>query len=150
MKVVLATGGFDPIHSGHLAYLNQAKKLGDILAVGVNTNEWLSRKKGVPFMDTYERLAIIQNLKMVDYAFIIDDSDGTAKNGIQHCLEIFPNAELIFANGGDRTNENIPEMDMQSDRISFEFGVGGDYKLNSSSKILVDWKKPKTHRQWGY
>ena len=62
MKVVLVSGGFDPLHSGHIAYFNEAKKLGDILVVGVNSNEWLTRKKGQPFMDINERVEIVKNL----------------------------------------------------------------------------------------
>ena len=66
MKVVLVTGGFDPLHSGHISYFEEAKKLGDKLVVGLNSDEWLTRKKGLPFMPLKERKIIVQNLKMVD------------------------------------------------------------------------------------
>ena len=65
MKVVLVTGGFDPLHSGHISYFKEAKKLGDKLVVGLNSDEWLTRKKGRPFMPFKERLKIIQNLKII-------------------------------------------------------------------------------------
>lgn len=154
-KVVLATGGYDPIHSGHIAYFEEAKKLGDILVVGVNSDEWLTRKKGQPFMNINERLSIIKNLKMVDSAIIFDDSDGTAKSAIRYCLNTYPESEIIFANGGDRTKTNIPEMELlcseeESKRLNFVFGIGGMHKMNSSSKILTEWKTPKTERIWGY
>lgn len=154
-KVVLVTGGFDPIHSGHIAYFEEAKKLGDALVVGVNSDEWLSRKKGQPFMDVNERVSIIKHLSMVDSVVIFDDSDGTAKAAIRHCLNAYPESEIIFANGGDRTKTNIPEMEIsctfeESKRLAFEFGVGGTHKMNSSSKILTEWKTPKTERKWGY
>jgi len=154
-KVVLCTGGYDPIHSGHIAYFEQAKKLGDILVVGVNSDEWLSRKKGQPFMDVNERISIIKHLSMVDSAIIFDDSDGTAKSAIRYCLNTYPESEIIFANGGDRTKSNIPEMELsctsdESKRLKFAFSVGGAHKMNSSSKILTEWKTPKTERKWGF
>lgn len=154
-KVVLVTGGFDPIHSGHIAYFEEAKKLGNTLVVGVNSDEWLARKKGQPFMDVNERMSIIKHLSMVDSVIIFDDTDGTAKAAIRNCLNTYPESEIIFANGGDRTKSNIPEMELlctseESKRLKFVFGVGGTHKMNSSSKILTEWKTPKTERKWGY
>jgi cytidyltransferase-like protein len=154
-KVILVTGGFDPIHSGHIAYFEEAKKLGDVLVVGVNSDEWLTRKKGQPFMDVNERISIVKNLAMVDAAIIFDDNDGTAKAAIRYCLNAYPESEIIFANGGDRDKTNIPEMEISSKnedskRLSFVFGVGGTHKMNSSSRILTEWKTPKTERKWGY
>ena len=155
MRIVLVTGGFDPIHSGHIAYFEEAKKLGDILVVGINSDEWLTRKKGQPFMNVNERLTIIKNLGMVDAAIVFDDADGTAKAAIRYCLNTYPESEIIFANGGDRTKTNIPEMEIsctneESKRLKFVFGTGGTHKMNSSSKILTEWKTPKTERKWGY
>jgi cytidyltransferase-like protein len=152
-KIVLVTGGFDPLHSGHIAYFREAKKLGDRLIVGVNSDAWLTRKKGRPFMPVWERTEIIQNLKIVDQVVFFDDGadrDGSAKHFIRETLELFPNDEIIFANGGDRTQTNIPEMEIQDARLSFAFGVGGEHKQNSSSWILTEWKSPKTNRAWGY
>lgn len=154
-KIVLVTGGFDPIHSGHIAYFKEAKKLGNTLVVGINSNEWLTRKKGQPFMDINERVEIIKNLSMVDSIIVFDDSDGTAKDAIRHCLNVYTDSEIIFANGGDRTKTNIPEMEIvctneESSRLKFVFGIGGEHKMNSSSKILTEWKTPKTERKWGY
>lgn len=151
MKVVLVTGGFDPIHSGHIAYFEAAKKLGDMLIVGVNSDMWLSRKKGKPFMSITERIAIIKNLKMVDNVFAFADDDSTACDAIQKALNTYPDATIVFANGGDRNSNNIPEMEMEgTERVEFLFGVGGEDKKNSSSWILENWKKPKTERAWGY
>jgi cytidyltransferase-like protein len=148
MKIVIVTGGFDPIHSGHIALLKEAKKLGHALAVGLNSDEWLRRKKGHEFMPWSERSAIIENLKMVDVVFSFNDSDGSAIDAIKRVKEVYPDDELIFANGGDRTKDNIPEMIF--DDVEFVFGVGGEDKKNSSSWILEEWKSPKTARQWGY
>lgn len=148
MKVVLVTGGFDPLHSGHIAYFNAAKELGDKLVVGINTDEWLARKKGRAFMPISERVSIIQNLKIVDHCVLFDDDDGTAIEAIKNVKFMYPDAHIIFANGGDRTEDNIPEMVFND--VTFEFGVGGKDKMNSSSWILEEWKAPKTERVWGY
>jgi len=150
MKIVLITGGFDPLHSGHIAYFKAARTLGDMLIVGLNSDDWLVRKKGAAFMPWNERLCIINNLSMVDEVYTFDDNDGSAKHFIQQARAHYPDAELIFANGGDRTKDNIPEMDVIDSNLSFVFGVGGEDKKNSSSWILQEWKAPKTERQWGY
>lgn len=148
MKVVVVTGGFDPLHSGHIEYFTKAKELGDILLVGVNSDEWLTRKKGRAFMPIWERLEIVKNIKPVGHAFVFNDDDGTALDAITFAKKMFPRAEIIFANGGDRTSENIPEM--SAENVTFKFGVGGENKKNSSSWILDSWKAPKTERPWGY
>ena len=149
MIVVLVTGGFDPLHSGHIAYFKAAKKLGDKLVVGVNSDAWLTRKKGRPFMPGGERVSIIQNLSMVDHCVLFDDDDNTAKEAVKNVRFMYPDAHIIFANGGDRTSDNIPEMDTDVANISFEFGVGGEDKKNSSSWILKEWSQPTTERAWG-
>lgn len=148
MKIVLVTGGFDPVHSGHIAYFKAAATLGNRLIVGLNSDEWLTRKKGQPFMPWTERLCVINNLAMVDEVYTFDDEDGSACHFIQQVRAHYPDAELVFANGGDRTANNIPEMVF--DDVEFVFGVGGEDKKNSSSWILEDWKKPRTERAWGY
>jgi cytidyltransferase-like protein len=151
-RIVLITGGFDPLHSGHIAYIKAAKELGDSLIVGVNSDEWLRRKKGQEFMPWEERATIIAALHDVDRVVNFDDSDNSAKNAIRKVRAIYPNAQIVFANGGDRTKSNIPEMDVLEEmlHVEFVFGVGGEDKKNSSSWILQEWKAPKTERQWGY
>jgi mannose-6-phosphate isomerase-like protein (cupin superfamily) len=116
----------------------------------LNSDDWLVRKKGAAFMPWNERFCIINNLSMVDEVYTFDDDDGSAKHFIQQARAHYPNAELIFANGGDRTKDNIPEMDVVDANLSFVFGVGGENKMNSSSWILQEWKAPKTQRPWGY
>jgi D-beta-D-heptose 7-phosphate kinase/D-beta-D-heptose 1-phosphate adenosyltransferase len=150
MKIVLVTGGFDPIHSGHIAYFESARTLGDMLIVGLNSDEWLACKKGQPFMDVYERSRIIESLRVVDKVVCYPDADGSSKNAITGVRAMYPEATIIFANGGDRTKENIPEMDLVDDKLEFVFGVGGEDKKNSSSWILEEWKTPKTTRAWGH
>jgi cytidyltransferase-like protein len=148
MKVVLVTGGFDPLHSGHIAYFNAAKALGDYLVVGVNSDAWLERKKGRAFMPWNERAAIIDSLQMVDDVIAFDDNDNTAINAIQKVRDFWEHEEVIFANGGDRTKYNIPEM-LSFNDVEFVFGVGGEDKKNSSSWILKEWSQPTTERAWG-
>lgn len=148
--VVIITGGFDPLHSGHLDYIRAARELGDILIVGVNSDEWLVRKKGRSFMPFEERISIIQALQYVDYAIPFNDSDGSGKDVIVWTRKVYPEYTIVFANGGDRTSDNIPEMDFIDDNLEFAFGVGGHDKVASSSWILEEWKNPKTIRDWGY
>jgi len=149
MNIVLVTGGFDPLHSGHIEYFKAAKELGDHLVVGVNSDEWLTRKKGRPFMSFDERCAIIKELSVVDEVIGFNDIDDTANHAIfQLQSTTGSSTKIIFANGGDRTKSNIPEM--QYTNVEFVFGVGGENKANSSSWILDEWKTQKTERDWGY
>lgn len=148
-SIVIVTGGFDPIHSGHLEYIKEASLLGRVM-VGVNSDAWLIRKKGAFFMPYSERKSIVSSLKNVMGVVEFDDSDGSAKDAIIKVRQMFPKTQLIFANGGDRTSSNIPEMDIKDDNLIFKFGVGGENKMNSSSWILQEWKAPKTERPWGY
>jgi cytidyltransferase-like protein len=147
-KIILVTGGFDPLHSGHVNYFKEAKELGDTLIVGVNSDDWLTRKKGQPFMPWRERATIVSAIHYVDRVIEFDDADGSAIDAIRQVKSLYPNAKIVFANGGDRTANNIPEMVF--DDVEFVFGVGGENKMNSSSWILQEWKAPKTDRNWGY
>lgn len=148
MKIVIATGGFDPVHSGHIKYLEAARALGDRLVVGLNSDAWLERKKGRPFMPFAERRAVLEGLQCVDEVVAFDDSDGSAVKLLEGMRQSYSYAEIVFANGGDRTADNIPEMVVKN--VVFKFGVGGEDKANSSSWILEEWKAPKTLRAWGY
>lgn len=150
-KIVLFTGGFDPIHSGHIECINQASKLGRLI-IGLNSDAWLTRKKGRPFMPFAERRTVLEQFKQVMTVIGFDDSDGSACDAIQKAKDIFSNNQIIFVNGGDRTDKNIPEMDrfLDDPQVEFRFGIGGENKANSSSWILEEWKAPKTDRNWGY
>ena len=135
-KLSLVTGGFDPIHSGHISYFTRAKDFSDYLVVGINTEEWLTRKKGQYFQSWVERAEIIRHLNMVDAVISYDDSDDSSCEGIAKCLEIAET--VVFCNGGDRGKDNTPETIKYKDnpRVQFEYGIGGDDKRNSSSWIL--------------
>ena len=136
-KLSLVTGGFDPIHSGHISYFTRAKDFSDYLVVGINTEEWLTKKKGQYFQSWIERAEIIRHLNMVDAVITVPDDDkGSACGAIEKCLEI--SEKVVFCNGGDRGKSNTPELEkfQNNNRVNFEWGVGGTHKMNSSSWIL--------------
>jgi cytidyltransferase-like protein len=128
MKVVAISGYFDPIHVGHLEYINMAKKLGDKLVVIVNNNYQCELKKGKFFMDEKDRLTIISNLKNVDEVFLSIDEDKTV------CASLEKIKPDIFANGGDRKNYEIPESVIcKKYDIKIIDGLGD--KIRSSSDL---------------
>ena len=148
MKIVVVSGGFDPIHSGHIAYFKSAKKLGDKLIVALNSDEWLVNKKKKVFMNIEERRNILINLESVDEVITFkDDKNGSCVDALEKIKKKYPNDRIIFCNGGDRNQKNIPEMIV--DGIEFKFGVGGEDKKNSSSSLLKNWKYDSEERIWG-
>ena len=148
MKLIVVSGGFDPIHSGHIAYFKSAKSHGDKLIVALNSDSWLEKKKSKFFMPFDERKAIVESIQFVDEVVgFKDDSIGSCINALEEIKKSYPNEDIYFANGGDRDKKNIPEMSVSG--ISFLFGVGGNDKKNSSSWILNKWKYYFEKRQWG-
>ncbi len=148
MKIIVISGGFDPVHSGHISYIKSAEKLGDKLVIALNSDSWLKNKKGKFFMPFSERKKILENINGVNEVIDFkDDEQGSAIHALEKIKTIYPNDEIIFANGGDRTKENIPEMSLSD--IKFVFGVGGEDKKNSSSWILKNWKYYLEERVWG-
>jgi len=125
---VAVSGYFDPIHVGHLDYLEHAKKLGDKLVVIVNNNHQCVLKKGKPFMDELDRMRIVKSIDMVDEVFLSVDSDKSVCKSLE---EIKPD---IFANGGDRANSEVPESTICSKyNIQIVDGLGD--KIRSSSSL---------------
>ena len=148
MKIVVVSGGFDPIHSGHIEYFKSAKKYGDKLLVALNSDAWLEKKKGKFFMPFSERYSIVSSIKYVDEVLDFDDDHmGSCIKALEKIKKEYPNDEIYFANGGDRNDKNIPEMAVKG--INFLFSVGGDDKKNSSSWILNKWQYYFEERKWG-
>ena len=138
MKIAVVSGGFDPIHSGHIDYISEAKENADYLIVALNSDHWLSKKKGKPFMEFSERKQILESIKYVDEVIDFDDTDGSCINALEKIKATYLDASIFFCNGGDRSEENIPEKNVEG--IKFIFGVGGTNKKNSSSWILKNWQ----------
>jgi glycerol-3-phosphate cytidylyltransferase len=132
-KVVVAVcGGFDPIHVGHIKHFRDAKKLGDILVVMLNTDDWLMKKKGYIFMPFEERKEIIESIRYVDEVIPVIDANGSVAKTLE---QLKPD---IFAKGGDRTITNIPQSEInvcEKLGIKMVFGVGGG-KVQSSSWLI--------------
>lgn len=149
-KIIVITGGFDPLHSGHLEYIKSAMRTSAFVVVGLNSDDWLIRKKGKYFMPFEERYEIVSSLYATGAVIGFDDTDDTALNAIRKVRELCPENTIIFGNGGDRDLINSPETAIEDDNVEFVFGLGGDNKKNSSSWILEEWKSPRTTRPWGY
>ena len=144
MKIVLVTGGFDPIHSGHIKYLEEAKQLGDKLVVGLNSDKWLTKKKGRPFLNIEERIVILMAIKQVDSVIRFNDDDYTSIKAIEGVKKMNPNDTIIFANGGDRKPGSVPEYKAcEALGIEMAFSVGGDDKPQSSSWLVEKLQKTK-------
>lgn|SRR5210317_754009 len=137
MKIAIISGGFDPIHVGHIELMEKAKSIADSLVVIVNDDDFLTRKKGKPFMPLKERIKIVRSIKYVDMAIKSVDKDQTvceSLKGLASCKT--SNEKLLFCNGGDRTSgENTPEHALCLDLgIETVYGLGD--KIQSSSWLL--------------
>ncbi len=137
----IVSGGFDPIHEGHVEMIKASALASDGVIVLANSDDWLCRKKGKNFHTMKTRKTILENLKGVIDVLEFDDSDNSASDGLVKARQKYPNDNLVFANGGDRGKDNIPETaTCLKLNISLAFGVGGENKANSSSWILNKWK----------
>lgn len=134
-KVIVAiSGGFDPIHIGHVQLFQEAKKLGDELVVILNNDNWLMKKKGLVFMPQKERKAIIEAIRGVDRVILTKHVPNSPDPSV--CSELLKLRPQIFANGGDRTQKNIPEIPVcEKIGCKMVFSVGGG-KIQSSSWLL--------------
>lgn len=135
VPTVMVSGGFDPIHGGHVQMIMEAAKYGNVIIVA-NSDEWLMRKKGYVFMSWEERAMILREIKGVILVSAVDDSDNTVCNAIRL---LRPDH---FANGGDRGKSNTPEQNTcEKLGVNMLWGIGGDYKFNSSSELAKNLVK---------
>lgn len=135
MHIVLITGGFDPVHGGHIDYMRDAKQIGDFLVVGLNSDNWLKAKKATNFMSFDQRKKIIESIKYVDKVISFDDSDGSAYDAIMQVKALYPGNKISVANGGDRKESNAPAKELSVNNVNYVWGIGGP-KTDSSSAIL--------------
>ena len=149
-NVIIVSGGFDPIHKGHMRMFREAANLGHQVIVGLNSDDWLTRKKGKPFMEFYERKEILEGIKYISSVVKFDDSDDTACSLIHQVRSTYNGGmfnhdhefnnptgrsdyQIYFANGGDRTKENVPELSTcRKLDVTMLWGIGGG-KIQSSS-----------------
>ena len=135
-KIIIVSGYFNPIHMGHIEYFKKAKDLGDLLFVIVNNDSQRKLKGSKAFMSQSERVLIVNEIKSVDKVFLSIDIDKTVSLSIEHIYKKYGNKyQIIFANGGDQSNNSIPELS-----ICKKYGIklidGLGQKIQSSSWIL--------------
>ena len=137
-NVIIVSGGFDPVHKGHIRMFREAANLGHQVIVGLNSDEWLTRKKGKPFMSWGERAEILESCKFVDQVWSMIDDDDTACDIIKQVAINYKDKDykIYFANGGDRGKGNVPELDICRDlNVTMLWGIGGG-KIQSSSWLI--------------
>lgn len=138
--IVITSGYFNPIHSGHIALLTEARTLGDRLIVIVNSDKQVTVKGSKPFLQQDERCNIVQALRCVDDVFLSIDEDGTVSRSLSQIAQNHPECDIIFAKGGDRNSSSaMPASELEACRqynVEVVYGIGGTDKKNSSSKIL--------------
>lgn len=131
---VAVSGGFDPPHAGHIRMIQEASQFGEVIVI-VNSDAWLVRKKGYVFMPWEERVEILSAIKGVSKVVAVDDTDGTV------CEALKREKPTYFANGGDRSDKNTPELTVcRENNITMIWGIGGG-KIQSSSELVAKARK---------
>lgn len=142
--ISIVSGGFDPIHPGHIMMMKDCLKFSNYLIVGVNSNKWLINKKGNYFMDIQHRIYVVSSLNVVNETMEFEDDDkGSANNLLIKIRNKYSNDKIIFANGGDRSDSSkILEFETAKQyNIDLKFGIGGSHKESSSSDLLKRWSE---------
>ena len=140
----IVSGGFDPIHEGHIENIKESRLNSDGVIVLLNSDEWLRRKKGDNFMNFYTRSVVCENIKGVIEIIAFNDDDNSACDGLRKARARHPDATLVFAKGGDRTADNTPEVAVCEElgieiKYNVGFAINKITKPNSSSAILKDY-----------
>jgi len=149
MKIGVVSGGFDPLHAGHVAMMQAAKNQCDHLTVLLNSDAWLLRKKGYVSVPYEQRAAVVLALRCVDDVIPAVDDDDTVTQSLRELRgQFYPEDTITFMNGGDRGRDNVPEAEVKG--IGFMFGVGGETKVNSSSLINPSGYLARVDRAWGF
>ena len=138
-NIILVSGGFDPIHQGHIKLIKEASKYGSVVVL-LNSDEWLRKKKGKEFHNFKERKIIMGSIKGVIEVIAFDDSDTTCIDGIKKAKAKYSNSTIKLANGGDRNQKTTPEKEYcEKNNIETIWKIGGKNKANSSSWLLKKW-----------
>lgn len=134
--IMILSGGFNPVHKGHIRLFKAAKNMAYKVIVGLNSDSWMVRKYGKTFMNYAERAEIISAIKYVDDVIPFNDDDETAIDLLIRVQRLYPSCSIAFGNGGDRTIKNTPENGFcDAYKIDMVFGLGGE-KVQSSSKLI--------------
>jgi len=136
--IIILSGGFDPIHKGHIRLFKAAKNMAYKVIVGINSDKWLVRKKGKVFMNYAERAEILKSIKYIDEVMAFNDDDETAMDLLIRIQNLYPECSLAFGNGGDRNETNVPEKGYcDAYKIDLVYNVGGG-KVQSSSELIEE------------
>ena len=147
----LVSGGFDPVHIGHLRMFQDAKKMSNKVILLLNNDEWLIKKKGKPFMNQNQRKEILEEFKSIDQVIIQHSNDKSSSKAIEDFVIKNPDKTICYCNGGDRSNiKNILEAVIcKKLGVILEFGVGGEEKVESSSQLTKNYLGNIEKRPWG-
>ena len=147
----LVSGGFDPVHVGHLRMFQDAKNLSENVIVLLNNDEWLIKKKGKPFMNEGQRKEILDEFKSISKVIIQTANDKSSSQAIEEFVQNNPDKTICYCNGGDRSNiRNIREAEVcKKLGVTLEFGIGGDKKIESSSQLTKNYLGNVEERPWG-
>jgi cytidyltransferase-like protein len=137
--IVIVSGYFDPIHSGHIEYFEKASQLGDFMIAILNNDQQAKLKKGYSFMNEQERLIILKEIRLIDNVYLSIDNDKSVCKTLEYIRKLYPKNRLFFAKGGDRHKGEIPEA-QTCKKLNIEIVDGLGKKIQSSSDLIGRYK----------